>query len=173
MTKLIIDRKFDSNRKRHYFNDNLVVLHCHHYSTLFSQLALDASDLVNSIEILYQTIEDITFEMLSNYFTKHGIKDVKDRIDIATQTFSATGLGKIIPVSINESGGEIEMPNSHVDQGWLKKWGQHKVPVNYIGAGFIAGMFRAIFEKPERFYKVTETRSIVKGDKSSYFNISS
>ncbi|MCW1299612.1 MAG: 4-vinyl reductase [Candidatus Parvarchaeum sp.] len=173
MAKLIFERKFDSDRKRHYVNDNLVVLHCHHYSTLFSQLALDAKELVNGTKILFETMEDITFEMLSNYFAKHGIKEEKDRIDIATQTFSAIGLGKIVPVSINESGGEIEMPNSHVDQGWIKKWGQNKVPVNYIGAGYIAGMFRAIFGKPERFYKVTEIQSIVKGDKISRFKISS
>ncbi len=173
MAKLLFERKFDQKRRRHYVNDNLAVLHCHHYATLFSQLALDAKDIVDGTKILYETMEDVTAEMLTSYFTKHSVNDLKDRIEIACQMFSAMGLGRIVPLSIENSGGEIEMPNSHVDQGWIKKWGRYNKPVNYIGAGYIAGMFRAIFDKPGRFYKVIETESIVQGSNVSRFKISS
>jgi predicted hydrocarbon binding protein len=172
MAELKIEHKFDPKRKRHYLNNFLTVLHYHHYATLFTQLALDAKDLVDETQILKETIEDVFFEVLSGYYKKNGITDTKERMDIASQMFSAVGMGKMDIVSGDDNGGEIEMPLAYVDEGWIKKWGKFKEPVNYIGAGYVCGMFAAVFDKPLRTYNVTETQSRVMGADKSHFKVS-
>jgi predicted hydrocarbon binding protein len=171
MTELKLDRKFDHQRKRHYLNNVLTVLHCHHYATLFTQLALDAKELVDGTQILKHSVEDVFFKVLSDYYQKHGITNTQERIQAATQMFSTVGMGKMRVVSGDENGGEIDMPYPYVDEGWLKKWGKHKEPVNFIGSGYLSGMFSAVFNKPPRTYKVTETQSKVMGAEKSHFKV--
>jgi predicted hydrocarbon binding protein len=69
------------------------------------------------------------------------------------------------------NGGEIDMPHPYVDEGWLKKWGKYKEPVNFIGSGYLSGMFSAVFDKPTRTYNVTETQSVVMGAEKSHFKV--
>jgi len=171
MAELKLKHTFDPKRRRHYLNDQLSVLHCHHYATLFTQLGLDAKDIVDGTRILKESTEDVFYEALASYFKKNNIIGAADRVDIAVQMFSAVGMGKMKVVSNAESGGEIEMPHAYVDEGWLKKWGKNKSPVNFIGAGYIAGMFSAIFDKPTRTYTVTETQSMVMGADKSVFKV--
>lgn len=171
MTELKLDHKFDANRKRHYINNALTVLHCHHYATLFTQLALDARELVDGTQILKQTTEDIFFKLLSDYYKNNGVADPQKRLEIAVQMFSTIGMGKMAVVSGDVNGGAVDIPHPHVDEGWLKKWGQHKEPVNYIGSGYLSGMFSAAFDKPTGTYKVTETQSKVMGAGKSHFKV--
>lgn len=171
MAELKTEHKFDPNRKRHYLNNFLTVLHCHHYATLFTQLALDAKDLVDGTQILKESVEDVFFEVLSDYYKKNGVTDTKERMNIASQMFSAVGMGKMDIVSGENNGGEIDMPLTYVDEGWVKKWGTYKEPVNFIGAGYVCGMFAAVFDKPPRTYKVTETQSRVMGAEKSHFKV--
>jgi len=172
MSELKLEHKFDSQRKRHYLNNQLTVLHCHHYATLFTQLGLDAKEIVDGTRILKETTEDIFHEVLSNYFKNNSVMDVAERMDIARQMFSAVGMGKMVVVAHDESGGEIEMPVAYVDEGWLKKWGKFEEPVNYIGMGYVAGMFSAAYNKLPRTFNVTETQSKVKGAVKSLLKIS-
>lgn len=171
MAELKLKHKFDPNRKRHYLNNQLTVLHCHHYATLFTQLGLDSKEIVDGTRILKESIEDVFYEVLASYYKENNITDTPDRVDIAVQMFSAVGMGKMSVVSNAESGGEIEMPHAYVDEGWLKKWGKYKSPVNFIGAGYIAGMFSAVFDRPPRTYAVTETQSMVMGAEKSQFKV--
>lgn len=172
MANLNLTHKFDPSAKRHYLNNQLTVLHCHHYSTLFTQLAIDAKELVDGTKILQDVSEDVFFEVLSNYFKENSISSTSERVEIACQLFSAMGAGKMVANSADENGGDIELPMAHVDQGWLQKWGQHKEPVNYIGAGYIAGMFSAVFNKPKGAYKVEENQSQAMGAGKSVFKVS-
>ena len=171
MAELKLERTFDSSRRRHYINGKLVVRHCHHYATLFTQLALDAKDLVDGTKILKEVAEDVFFEVLSDYFKKNGITTPGERMDIASQMVSAIGMGQMVIVSGDENGGEIDMLNSYVDKGWLKKWGTFKTPINFIGSGYISAVFSAVFEKPCRTYNVTETQSMVMGAEKSHFKV--
>lgn len=171
MAELKLEHKFDPSRKRHYLNGHLSVLHCHHYATLFTQLGIDAKDIVDGPKILKETVEDVFYEILTGYYKDNNVADPRDRIDIACQMYAAVGLGKITPGSVEESGGEVEMPHAHVDEGWIKKWGKYKAPVNFIGSGYIAGMFSAAYGKKPRTYKVTETQSLVMGAGKSVFKV--
>jgi predicted hydrocarbon binding protein len=171
MAELKLKHTFDPKRRRHYLNDQLSVLHCHHYATLFTQLGLDAKDIVDGTRILKESTEDVFYEVLASYYKENNITEAAERIDIAVQMFSAVGMGKMSVVSNAESGGEIEMPYAYVDEGWLKKWGKYKAPVNFIGAGYVAGMFSAVFDKPTRTYTVTETQSKVMGAGKSLFKV--
>ena len=61
------------------------------------------------------------------------------------------------------------MVHSHVDEGWIKKWGKRDEPVNFIGSGYIAALFAAVLGKSTRSFDVKETASIVSGaDKSEF-----
>jgi hypothetical protein len=173
MGTLNLVHRFDPGRKRHYLNDQLVVLHCHHYATLFSQLAFDAKDLADGPRILKETAEDIFFDLLKSTFERDGITSPAERLDIGRQMFSALGLGTLAVKAHSPGGGDIEMPNAHVDQGWLKKWGKADHAVNLIGAGFLAGMFAAAYGKPVRTFKIQETASMVAGAPKSTFTVAS
>ena len=171
MADLQMERRFDPTRYRHYLNDHLTVLHCHHYATLFTQLALDAKDIVDGTEVLKQTAEDVFHGVLSDYFKKHGISDSGERMAVAVDMFSALGMGKMNASSFTENGGRIDMPVPYLDEGWMKKWGKSKNAVNFIGAGYIAGMFSAVYGKPTRTYSVNESESKAMGAGQSVFDV--
>ena len=166
-----MDHKFDSERCRHYLNDNLTDLHCHHYATHFTQLALDTKDIVDGTKILFETAENIFHKLLIEYFQKYNINETDARADIASKMFSAIGMGKLNIININENSGDIELPFAYVDEGWLKKWGKYSTSVNFIGMGYIAGMFSAIFDKPVQTYKVDESQSKVMGAEKSILKV--
>lgn len=171
MTDLKIEHKFDIEKKRHYINNFQYVFHCHHYMSLFTQLAIDTNETFNGIKILYETSENLSYQFLINYFSKNNINDINEKIETSCKLYSFLGLGKMNVKNVTENGGEIELLTSHVDEGWLKKWGKSDKPVNHVTAGYISGMFSAIFNKPIKTYKINEIQSIVKGDKISIFKI--
>jgi len=172
MATLKLTHRFDADRCRHYIGDQVSVLHCHHYATLFTQLAIDAKDLVDGTKILKEVTEDIVHGVLTKYYTQNSINDPQERLDIGQQLYSFYGLGKMALVSPGAGGGTVEMGTTHVDGGWIKKWGKANGPVNYIGAGFIAGLFAAAFDKPARTFKVEEKQSLVMGANKSVFAVS-
>ncbi len=171
MAELKLNHRFDIKTNRQYLNDQLTVLHCHHYAILFTQLGLDAKQLVDGTKILQESAEDTFFKVLTSYYKNNNVMDIEDRISIAMQMFSAVGLGKMVKNSLDENGGEIEMPKAYLDEGWILKWGKNNEPVNYIGMGFVAGMVAAVFDKSIRSYKVTETQSRVMGADKSVLKI--
>ncbi len=172
MPDLILEHRFDPERKRHYLNGELAVLHCHHYATLFAQLAIDAHDVVDGTKILKESGGDVFSRILSAYYQKNGVASPEDRLDIARKMFASSGLGQMNALSFTPQGGEIELPHSHLDDGWIKKYGPASQPVNLLGAGYIAGMFAAAFGGSASKYQVTETQSIACGAKTSKFKVS-
>ena len=166
-TELILDKKFDPIRKRHYLNNELVVLHCHHYSTLYTQLAIDAGET----DLLHEVAENSFYKLLVDYFEENNIDSLEEKIDLACQYYSAVGLGKMQVTYMGDHSGEVELAHSHVDKGWITKWGNYDKPVNYISGGFISAMFSAISGNPKGTFKTMEVKSIVKGDETSVFKI--
>ena len=165
--ELQLDRRFDLEKTRHYLNGELTVLHCHHFATLYSQLAIDA----NETELLAETCQETFHSQLAEYYEKHSVESINDRIELASQYFVALGLGKLHVQYLGKDSGKVILTNSHIDEGWVKKWGKYDKPVNYIGAGFIAGMCAAIYNKPIGTFKVREDQSIVMGAEQSEFTI--
>jgi hypothetical protein len=164
---LIFDHVFDKETKRHYLNGHLSVFHCHHYSSLYTQLALDAQET----ELLAESSEEAFYEILAEYFNKHNLTSIDERIDIACQYYAAVGLGKMRVKYLGDDGGEVELLASHVDSGWIKKWGKYDKPVNYIGVGYITAMLSAVFGEPKKTFKANERQSIVMGAETSIFNV--
>ncbi len=172
MATLKLTHRFDADRCRHYIGDQVSVLHCHHYATLFTQLAIDAKELVDGTKILMEVTEDVVHGILSKYYAQNGVSAVQERLEIGQQLFSFYGLGKMVIVSPASDGGTVEMSSAHVDEGWLKKWGKAKEPVNFIGAGFVAGFFAAAYDKPVRTYRVEEKESRAMGAGKSILAVS-
>ena len=81
------------------------------------------------------------------------------------------GLGKMEVVFAGDFSGEVKLLESHLDKGWIKKWGTYDRPVNFISAGFIAGMFAACFEKTSGSFTVNERESIAMGAEKSVFSV--
>ncbi len=167
---LTINPEFDPKRCRQSFNGVTTVLHCHHYMSLYSQLAEDCS-LLDAKKLLAEVAEDSFYPIFVDYFDDEGIEAIADRISIAEQFFAFFGLGKMNVSYAGTDSGEIELIHSHVDEGWIKKWGKHDRPINFIGQGFINAMFAAIFDKPARSYNSVESASIVCGAPSSKFEV--
>jgi hypothetical protein len=169
-TTLLLDKDFDPARCRHYLNGELIVFHCHHYTSLYTQLAMDC-EFVDAKKLLADSMEDAIYPIMADYFEDNEIEDITDRFAIAQDLYSAVGLGKMKVVCAGDFSGEVSLERSHVDEGWLKKWGKGEKPVNYITVGFIGAMFAAVFDGSPRSYDVTETKSLVCGDSESRFKV--
>lgn len=169
-TELELRHHFDPMSCRHYLNNHLTVLHCHHYASLYTQLAMDCSFL-NAKKLLAECMEDAVYPMLTEYYREHCIDKIEDRIKMAEELYAAMGLGKMEVRFMGPYSGCVILKYSHVDQGWIKKWGPYSQPVNYITAGFIAATFSAVYDKSPRSYTVTENKSIVCGEAESEFAV--
>lgn len=164
------DQKFDPDKARQIINGEVSVYHCHHYSTLFSQLADDAK-LLQGPKLLAEAAEESMYPVLVKYFADNGIKTQEDKKAIAEDYYAFLGMGKVAITEISDNGGKAVMEHSHVDEGWLKKWDKRDKPVNFIGQGFLAAAFAAITDSKTGTFKVTETESIVCGSSNSKFEI--
>ncbi len=165
--ELKIRHDFDPKTKRHYDNGVLTVRHCHHYSSLYSQLAIDA----NETELLKDSASEAFREILSDYYEKNNITAIADKAELACRQFAAMGLGTMKILNINEHSGEVELLSSHTDEGWKKKWGVYDKPINYIGAGYIEAVFEVILDSPPKSFLAEETQSIAMGAETSKFKV--
>jgi hypothetical protein len=169
-TDLVLNKQFNPQSCRHIIEGKTTVLHCHHYSTLYTQLAMDCS-MLDGKALLAECSEDTWNEFLSGYFRSRNISAIEKRIALGEQTYAAAGLGRMHVTCASPESGEVTLEHSHLDEGWIKKWGHHNAPVNFIGAGFVAALFSAVFDLPVRSFAVTETQAIVCGAPCSRFTV--
>ena len=167
-TQLVLDHKYDRRHSRHSLNDYNHVLHCHHYATLYTQLAEDAS-FMDARQLLADCAEDTFRGFLSKYYREHNVTDPWERLELASQYYAASGMGQMTFLNAGPDSGEVELTHSHIDEGWKKKWGQHDRPVNHFTRGYIAACFGAAFDKPPRMFQVDELEGIVQGVERSRF----
>ncbi|OFX77626.1 MAG: hypothetical protein A2X12_06295 [Bacteroidetes bacterium GWE2_29_8] len=165
--QLELDAKYDKKASRHFINGNQVVFHCHHFTTLYTQLAIDADET----QLLHEVARESFYNVLQSYYKQKNITDVKEKIELACQYYSAIGLGTLTVKFMGSDSGEVISENSHVEKGWIAKWGKYDKPVNYIGTGYIAAMFASSLELPIKTFGVREEKSLVKGDDYTLFKI--
>jgi len=165
-----ITTDFDPRSCRHLVDGEPYVMHCHHYAALYTQLAEDCG-MLDGKKLLAEVAEDTFYKVLSGYFRKHDIGSVSDRLAAGEEYYRIAGMGILKVLSAGPDYGEVELPSSHLDQGWIKKWGKHNRPVNHLTRGYIASLFAAAFDRFPRSYNVTETASIVSGAPRSRFEV--
>lgn len=167
-----LEHAFDEKRCRHYLNGQLSVLHCHHYASLYTQLAMDA-EFIDAKTILAQSAEDSFFDMLSDSYQAHPELTPDEKLEVGCQYYAVIGLGQMKVLSAEETSGKVALEHSHVDEGWIKKWGKKDKAVNFITRGYIAALFATAYGKPMQSYIVSEVESIVTGAARSLFIVSS
>lgn len=159
---------FDRSTKRHFINGIQSVFHCHHYTSLYTQLAIDAGET----ELLRECARESFRNVLDTYFEKNpDIESIQDKIDIGCQYYSLVGLGEMKVDFLGNYSGKVEVTSSHTDDGWMKKWGTYDKPVNYITAGFIEALYESVLELPQGSFEATEKQSIVMGAENSVFDV--
>jgi hypothetical protein len=161
-TELVLERHFDPRSCRHTINGKVFVLHCHHYMSLYSQLAIDCG-LLDGKKLLAEVAEDTFYEILCDYYRAHELTGIEDRISIAEQYYAVMGMGKMRVIYLGSDSAEVELAHSHADQGWLKKWGKADFPVNYFTCGYVAALLSAVLGSPPRAFSVSESASLVTG----------
>ena len=166
-TELVVERRYDPRLGRHTINGTVHVLHCHHYLTLYTQLAEDVG-MLDGRKLLVEVSEDAFRPALAAFWNGQG-SGLADRIALAEQYYALAGLGKMRVVAAGEDLGRVELEHSHLDAGWLKKWGGRDKPVNHVTCGYLAALFAGLFGTPPRSWKVNEARSIVAGAERSVF----
>ncbi|MEJ2199567.1 MAG: hypothetical protein P8X63_00910 [Desulfuromonadaceae bacterium] len=164
---LKLDFTFDDKNYRHFLNGHAVVMHSHHYLALITKLAEDFNDIGGS-QILADTVEDTMLAMFLDYFQQNGIGTPEEKAEVCTDYYSTFGLGKMT-ITPQENGGEAGLSRSHLDEGWVMKWGQNQQPINHFTRGYVAAAFAAIFDRPARSFSVSETAAIVTGADQSVF----
>jgi len=162
--------EFEPRRCRHLVDGRTYVMHCHHYATLYTQLAEDCG-MLDGKKLLADAAEDTFYDVLSDYFHKHNLVSIADRLAAGEHYFRVTGMGLLNVACAGPDYGEVELPSSHVDAGWIKKWGKTNKPINHLARGFIASLFAAAFDRPRRSFTVTETASLVSGAPRSRFEV--
>jgi len=170
MKQIEFERAFDPRRCRHLLEGRVSVLHCHHYSTLYTQLADDCS-LLDARSLLARVAADTFHGVLTELQRKRGLVAVADRIAAAEQYYAFAGLGRLKVTVAGPESGEAVLERSHIDEGWIRKWGRRDRPVNFITQGFLAAAFAAAFDGRPEQYAVKELSSIVCGQQSSRFQV--
>jgi hypothetical protein len=166
---LEIKHTFDDKNYRHYMNGFNVVLHCHHYMSLTTKLAIEYDD-IGGTKILAESAEDSVLPLLAEYIKSHNISDPKERLNVGADFYKEMGMG-VMDISGTEQGGKAVLTSSHVDKGWQTKWGPTNRAVNYFTAGYVAAAFEAAFNKPARSYAIKEQESMMTGSKTSSFTV--
>lgn len=166
---LEVKHTFDESTFRHFINGHGFVLHCHHYMTLTCKLAEEFADL-GAVRVLAESAEDSIRPVLEGYVKEKGIAAPAERLQIGAEYFSFMGMGKMA-VTGSPTGGEVKLPHSHVDEGWIQKWGKHDKPINHFTRGFVAAMFAVAFDKPARSFEAVETAAIVTGAAESVLSV--
>jgi len=162
------DHYFDQKSNRHYLNGVLTVLHCHHYTSLYTQLAIDAGET----ELLKECAREVFRDVLADYFRRHpAIADLQSKVEIACQYYAMIGLGSMRVVFMGDESGEVRLDSSHTDSGWIKKWGKSDKPINYLTAGYIEAMFEVLLDAPAKSFHALEVESIAMGSPSSRFKV--
>ena len=101
--EVVYDHVFDRETKRHYVNGTLTVLHCHHYLTLYTQLAIDAGETA----LLQESARESFKRMLVRYFEDNlEGAPFEEKLDTACRYYSMLGLGKMKPVFVGDESGE-------------------------------------------------------------------
>lgn len=153
---------------RHFINGIPSVLHCHHYTALYTQLAIDAGET----ELLKECARESFRKMLNHYYDNNPqINTIESKIDLGCQYYSLVGLGKMQVNYLGDEGGEVQLSSSHTDNGWIKKWGKYDKPVNYITAGFVEALFEVVLDYDEKTFETREEQSIVMGQSNSIFKV--
>jgi len=164
---LKLDFSLDNETYRHFLNGNPVVMHSHHYLALITKLAEELGD-ISGPQILRDVVEDSMRAIFDDYIQKNGLTSPMDKCNVGREYYSVFGLGKMV-VTGGESGGEVRLVRSHIDEGWVMKWGGHDKPINHFTCGYIAAVFAAAFNKPARSYSVTELASMAIGENEGKF----
>ncbi len=160
---LHVNFTFDQNTYRHAVNGCESVLHCHHYMCLTTKLAHQFAK-IGGARILRETAEDSVRPMLDSYIAEHKVASAAERLVVGAEYYALFGMGKM-EIEGDADKGEVRLLHSHVDEGWIKKFGKSDKPVNDFTRGFVAAVFAAAFDKPARSYEVRETASIATGEK--------
>jgi hypothetical protein len=168
--RLMTKHSFDKERCRHEIDGLTYVLHCHHFATLTTQLANDCQ-LLDAKKLLMECAEDTFYVVLTDYFRKHNITGLAERIQVAEQYYAEVGLGKMKVTYAGPCAGEVVFEHSHMDEGWIKKWGVTDKPVNQIGCGYVTALFSAIYDRDRRKYQAKEVQSIACGAKTSVVKV--
>jgi len=164
---LNLEYSLNNETFRHSINGHPVVMHSHHYLTLITKLVEDMQDL-NAPQILSDVVEETMRPIFDDYIQKNNLSSIQDKCNVGREYYSVFGLGKMI-VSGNEKGGEVRLTSSHVDEGWIRKWGVNQKPINFFTCGYIAAMFGSAFNKPLKSFIVTEEASISAGEAEGKF----
>jgi hypothetical protein len=167
-TEFEIDHYFDPVKCRHYLNGKITVLHCHHYMTLFHQLADDAKDFEGE-KLLKEASESTFYDVLKEYYESKQITSLSEMIALAEQYWAVVGMGLIRFTTVGMYAVVAEMEYSHVDEGWLKKWKGRDTPVNFITCGFVAAVAALFNNRPPRTFQTKEIKALVCGDDKSVF----
>jgi len=164
---LELEHTFDKNTYRHAYNGHIMVMHCHHYMSLLTRLAMEYAD-VNGPDILAEAAEDSIRPLLEESARRQSITTPEAILTLGRELYQQLGMGLM---AINGTGetGEVTLVRSHVDQGWMKKWGKATTTINHFTRGFIAAIYGAAFGKSGRAYAVQETASIARGDATTTF----
>ncbi len=163
------NQRFDTRRNFQYVNDEPSVLHCHHYITLFTKLAMEHESL-GGTRFLSDSMEESIFLVLKKYFIRYKLSDKPSMIKAAEEYFALMGMG-LLSITLSGKEGSAVLKRSHVDEGWIDKWGKTDKPVNFVGCGYLAAAAAVVNDLPIGSYEVSESSSIAKGDSNSNFFI--
>ncbi len=166
---LDVQVSFDQKTFQRYLNGFKAVGHAHHYLALLIQMAEKYKEY-GGIQIMVESTEDALRPVFDDYVQKHDVGEGADRLKMAAEFYDLMGMGQM-QFSGDAAGGEVVLTRSHVDEGWIRKYGPADRPLNYWSCGYIAAMFGCAFNRAPRSYDVEETAGIVMGNKVSRFAV--
>jgi hypothetical protein len=153
--------------------DQLVLYTCHHHSIFLDQTAGDALG-GESWGVRRQAAFEASHALLASLCHEFNILGPNERLDLATELFSAMGHGRL-NLAITAEGGEVHCEKLHYGAGFAEKYGgrvKTRRRLDAFAAGYVSAAASLAFPSDWGALEADETSCIARGDGSCVLSLS-
>jgi hypothetical protein len=116
------------------------VYHCHHFNLFLDQTVDDALGAGPGFTLRFTAAREASHHFIRALVTRAGAVTAAERLEVAQQTFSAMGHGRLL-ISGDRTGGTATGEFLHYGFAWAEKYGQkvrRRTPADAFAAGYAA-----------------------------------
>jgi hypothetical protein len=145
--------------------DQLVTYQSHHHALFLDQTVSDALG-GEGWAVRRQAAFEASHALLASFFGEFGIIEHDERLELASELFSAMGQGRLV-FELTAEGGTVRGHDLHYGSSYRGKYGarvKNKRPVDAFAAGFVSAAASLAFPSDWGTLEADEVACVARGD---------
>ncbi len=150
--------------------DQLVTYQCHHHSLFLDQTVSDALG-GEGWAVRRQAAFEASHALLTSFYAEFGVVGPEERLELASELFSAMGHGRLV-FEITAEGGTVRGHELHYGAGFREKYGsvlRNRRPVDTFAAGFVSAAASLAFPSDWGTLEADEVACVARRDELCVF----